>query len=80
MVADDDGDECIHGLDPRWCGVCLHGPAKDPVAQHEPERAGDRFTAGFEGHCRECDLPIKPGQTITKLTPSDRYVHGDCAP
>lgn len=77
----DDEDECPHGLgSPEFCSVCKHGPAKDSRVQGEPERIVARFIAGFEGHCRECDLPIAPGQSIAKLMPSERYVHADCAP
>lgn len=76
----DEDEECPHGLDARWCAVCLHGPSKDPVAQREPERVTTTFAAGFAGHCHECNLPITPGQTIAKLEPTHRYVHKDCAP
>jgi hypothetical protein len=77
----DDEDECPHGLgSPAFCSVCKHGPSKDARVQGEPEKVMSRFTAGFEGHCRECNLPIMPGQTIAKLMPSERYVHGHCAP
>lgn len=40
-------DECIHGLDPRTCATCLHGP--EPRVEQS-----DRGTA----HCRSCGADI----------------------
>lgn len=79
-LSDDDDPDCIHGIPKDLpCSICLHGPSKSPY-NVEPERVESVFAAGFAGHCRDCNLPIVPGQSIAKLVPSNRYVHADCAP
>ena len=68
-------DECLHGLDARWCSICIHGVTK-------PEPAPtiiSTFRARFEGQCRRCDLPIALGSVIHRLS-NETYVHEGCQP
>ncbi len=38
--------ECKHGLDTRWCGVCIHGPRpQTPSRQAAPSGRGLRSSA-----------------------------------
>lgn len=67
-----DDDECPHGLDSRWCGVCLHGPMRP-----QPVTVEATFAARFDGHCSPCNLPIAAGQIVSKLS-DGRYVHREC--
>lgn len=71
-----DDQECPHGLDARWCGVCLHG-----VTRPEPAPTVVRVIAAarYGGDCSACDLPIVLGERIALLT-NGRYVHEGCAP
>ena len=32
--------ECKHGLDTRWCAVCLHGPRPPRPSREPPPRTG----------------------------------------
>jgi len=68
--------DCPHGLDTRWCGVCLRGVApKEPLVAIEA-----RFAARYDGHCDGCNLSIHVGQRIARLS-DDRYVHSPgCEP
>ena len=63
--------ECKHGLDEDTCSLCLH-----PNRQPETREADYVTTARFEGHCRDCDLPIHPGQAIAAF--HGRFVHEGC--
>lgn len=68
-------DECPHGMeDPAWCSLCKRGPTKP-----EPVTVVARFPARYDGQCPGCDLPIKVGQLVAKLS-NDTYVHEGCAP
>ena len=67
-------DECVHGMDPSWCSLCLHPPRN----QHAPVKLGPPFPASLAGQCPECDLPINPGQIICRA--GERWVHTGCAP
>ena len=72
-VTTDEDDECKHGLDPRWCSLCLqHGPAKP-----EPVEVVAVFRARYDGDCPACDLPIRPGEMAAKLS-NERTVHKWC--
>jgi hypothetical protein len=68
-------EECPHGLDRRWCSVCLHGAT--PRAQG-PSAVGRWFRAVYDGECRACGLPIYIGQQIVRMT-DDTYQHAVCA-
>lgn len=69
------GDECPHGLDARWCSICLHGiPKPEPAPTIEAT-----FTARFDGYCQGCHLPVSKGQRIHKLS-NDTYRHEGCQP
>lgn len=57
-----DDDECPHGLDRRWCGVCLHGPSRP-----QPVTVEATFAARYEGHCSPCNLPISVGQVVSPI-------------
>ncbi len=67
-------DDCIHGLPPQSCTICLH-PYRGP----EPVTVEHIFPAGFDGHCPGCNLPISVGQMLCKLS-TGFYVHQWCAP
>ncbi len=32
--------ECKHGLDTRWCGVCIHGPRRQTPSRQAAPPAG----------------------------------------
>lgn len=66
-------EECPHGLDSRWCSICLHGVSKPP----EQPTVEATFAARFDGYCSPCNLPISAGQVISKLS-DGRYVHKEC--
>jgi hypothetical protein len=68
-------DECIHGLHPTWCAVCLHGVTK-PAA---PPTIEATFFARFEGQCHRCDLPIAKATVIHRLSDGS-YCHEGCQP
>ena len=67
---------CIHGLGPVYACVICNGRAK-AEAQREVETTRT-FPAKYSGHCRECDLPIHVGQSIT-WTPDRPPTHEECA-
>lgn len=79
MTMGDFDDECIHGMDPAWCSVCLKGPAtysfKEPTVLPE----GPAFPARFPGDCPGCNLPVVEGQIIRKWS-DERYRHQGCTP
>lgn len=66
----DDGEDCIHGIDPRWCSLCKH-PVQGSEVAVEIEAT---FAARYDGHCNGCNLPISVGQMVHRLS-SGRYVH-----
>lgn len=66
--------ECPHGLDTRWCTVCLHGPRRP-----EPVTVEATFRARFAGDCHGCRLPIAEGAVIHRLS-TGAYVHDGCQP
>lgn len=67
--------ECPHGLDTRWCSVCLRG-----VTKPDPSPTVDcTFRARFDGECRTCDLPISAGLMVCRLS-NGAYVHLGCQP
>lgn len=68
-------DECPHGLDARWCSICLHGITKP----EPPPTIEATFRSRYDGHCPTCNLPITVGEVIHRLS-NDRYVHEDCRP
>ena len=69
-MSDDEG--CPHGLDERWCSVCLHGPSKMATVQ-----TVSTFEAKFDGWCSVCRDVIDKGARICKLS-DDTYAHQDC--
>jgi hypothetical protein len=56
---------------PDTCNVC-RGPVPKPA-----ETVERYFTARYDGHCSDCDLPINAGTDVALLT-TGRYVHGSC--
>ena len=73
-----DEDECKHGMVPDWCSACKEGPSRPNQWEFDYS-----FTAGFDGQCPECDLPIKTGQklaNVKRASGDSRYVHLRCAP
>jgi hypothetical protein len=64
-------DECIHALTPGTCSYCK----PQPEVEAEPVRI---FPAKYEGHCRECNLPIRPGDMIAWI-PDRAPIHEACA-
>lgn len=70
---DDNEYDCIHGLDSRWCSLCLH-----PEERKEKRPTVEAtFFARYEGQCRGCNLAITAGQVIHRLS-NDTYVHQGC--
>lgn len=69
---DRDAEECIHGLNPTWCSVCLHG-----ISRSEPETVEYYFSAKRDGQCPGCDLPVRVGDRIAKMS-TGRYLHDYC--
>ena len=47
-------EECIHGLTPETCSICLR-PTK-PVGHSYP--MSHSTLAKYDGYCPECELPI----------------------
>jgi hypothetical protein len=39
--------ECLHGMEPSWCAICLQHA--DP---RRPEVTGPTIPAGYPGNCR----------------------------
>lgn len=70
-------EECIHGLDKRWCAICLHGLSEQ--YRHAQLAVVARFKAMYDGDCPGCDLPILVGQSIVKMS-NDLYYHDYCEP
>lgn len=67
-------DECPHGMeDPSWCSICKH--KGDIVVVVDDDEYN--FTARFDGHCGECNLPISVGQRCRHLS-NGRNVHENC--
>ena len=66
-------EECIHGLDPQTCSICLH---QDDV----PETF--TATAKYEGRCFICDDLINVGDVITSndAVHNGAWIHRECAP
>lgn len=62
--------ECIHGLEPAWCSICRTSPHE--IRDAEP--IGSGFTAQFDGHCPDCNLPVRPGESIRRWS-DDSYRH-----
>lgn len=69
--------DCPHGLDDRWCSVCINGVAPKPQPL-----VGPPFAAQYEGDCAECELPIRLGDRIRLVVREGRqvYVHDGCEP
>lgn len=72
-------DDCIHGLDPRWCGVCLHGVTKPAEG---PRATGRRMGSRFESTCTGCHSPVRVGEFIGEVRSGDSvwWVHESCLP
>lgn len=70
-------DECIHGLDPAWCSVCLHPQAERCAAP----AYGAIFRAHYDGECCECHFSIVRGDLIRVVSGpvTNRYAHLSCA-
>jgi len=64
--------ECIHGLDERWCSICLRGTTKPEVVT-----VVATFRARFDGHCRSCNLPLHAGELATRMS-DESYRHEHC--
>jgi hypothetical protein len=72
VLAPGQEDECPHGLDARWCTICLHG-----VTRPQPVTVVATFLAMLEGQCPGCDLPIYVGQVLHKMS-NGPVVHKGC--
>lgn len=72
-------DECIHGLEPSWCSLCLH-PGELHKTGHEEASYGAMFKAHYDGTCAECGFPIVRGQLVRVLEGpvTNRYAHNLC--
>lgn len=72
-----DDDDCLHGLDPRWCSICLHGVKREqpyrPETHQRGPRAGDHITmrAKFDSRCSKCGGEISAGDTISLESTDD---------
>lgn len=71
-----DENDCLHGLDKRWCAACKD-PAPNPHAAKPAPTIVATFPARYEGDCDACGFAIEPGQTIHRMS-DDRYVHARC--
>lgn len=76
--------ECIHGLEPAWCALCLR--AGQPLPRHESWLArfapeGDVTIARNSHRCAGCDFLVEKGAQIQMWTDGDRrqWLHADCA-
>lgn len=73
---------CPHGYpSPKSCMTCLEddGVGAEPVRPLTSE--GPTFTANYDGQCSgvgACNLPIKEGQRITRMS-DGTYRHVGCA-
>jgi hypothetical protein len=71
---------CTHGMpSPLSCLDCMDDGNLPPAPRPEPETVSVDFTARFDSHCPECNLPIIKGTPIVKTT-RGRYLHAGCAP
>lgn len=68
-------DECIHGLMPISCSICLHGISK----AQPPATIEATFKARYDGICPDCKQNIDAGEVIHKLS-TGAYVHDGCQP
>ena len=50
-------EECIHGLDPRWCSICLGHDKPEPLTVVFQVRA--KYDSSR--NCSGCNLPIMKG-------------------
>lgn len=66
-------DECRHGLPKASCYSCKH-PLRAPVRP----TVEYTFTAKFDGRCGECNLPMRVGEVVARMS-DERYVHEGCA-
>jgi hypothetical protein len=66
-------EECIHGLDPQWCTLCLK---KDMPVVHKTFLG----TAMYEGTCPVCKDTIEIGERIASNENflSGAWVHDEC--
>lgn len=51
-----EGDECPHGLDYRWCAICLKPRARPPADKPQFRKGGSDpgTVAEFDGFCTWC--------------------------
>lgn len=68
-------EDCRHGLDARWCSVCIHGVSK-PEA---PSTIIATFRSRYPGDCGGCRTPFGVGELIHWLS-NETYVHVGCQP
>lgn len=69
---------CPHGMPkPSTCIDCMNedGLGSAPETAVTVEHV---FSAGYDGHCRPCDLPIVVGQSIAAMSDGS-YRHEACA-
>jgi hypothetical protein len=67
-------EECIHGLDPSWCGVCLDKTRPKPA----PVEIGPAIAAKYSGRCTfKCGGDIEPGDRIVSVDLA--WAHEACA-
>jgi hypothetical protein len=83
MSADVSASECKHGLDPRWCATCKHGPVREQPWRATADALGEDVTiaAKHPGRCRVCSDTIEPGDRISlqERDGETRWVCGGCA-
>jgi hypothetical protein len=75
---------CPHGMpSPASCFTCMEdGPVEDLSKRTPGKPEIDAFypSAKHEGHCPECNLPIRLTQPIYRMVQGERiwYIHADC--
>lgn len=68
--------DCPHGM--PSVGSCVECMADGPVPapKQEPEQRYT-VTAKFDGHCTECNLPIRAGDRVSGVR-AGRWIHAEC--
>jgi hypothetical protein len=70
---------CPHGFPkPASCVECMEDGGLPP-APRERVFVEHVTTSRYDGQCPECNLPIRVGQRIARLS-TEAWVHEPCAP
>ena len=74
-------NECLHGMNPEWCGICSKrsgeptAPPSQPVRERTPALC-QPFAASFDSDCDECGATMMEGDMIVRI--EDGWAHQGC--